>query len=68
MKAAIAANSLFQFAERSRMVPEYSNRSIREIFVDRYRLIYRIKGTQVTIVAFVHGARDLLALLPEVEQ
>jgi hypothetical protein len=37
------------------------------LFVDSYRLIYRIFEETVTIVAFVHGARDLAALLPPEE-
>lgn len=67
-KAETAANSLFQFPERGRIVPEYGESSVRELFVGRYRLIYRIRGGTVTIVAFVHGARDLAALIPEIEQ
>ncbi|MEK6375736.1 MAG: type II toxin-antitoxin system RelE/ParE family toxin [Acidobacteriota bacterium] len=67
-KAEKAANSLFQFAERGRVVPEYGDESIRELFVGRYRLIYRVRGKRVVIAAFVHGARDLLSLLPRIEQ
>ena len=63
-----AANSLGQFPERGRVVPEYRDSAIRELFVDSYRLIYRVFGDTVTIVAFVHGARDLAALLPTLEQ
>lgn len=67
-KAERAANSLYQFPKRGRVVPEYRDAIIRELFVDRYRLIYRIQDNGVTIVAFVHGARDLAALIPKVEQ
>jgi toxin ParE1/3/4 len=63
-----AANSLVAFPERGRVVPEYSDPAIRELFVDSYRLIYRLSHDTVTIVAFVHGARDLAALLPTLEQ
>jgi plasmid stabilization system protein ParE len=31
---------------------------IREIFVFRYRLAYRVEAERVVVVAFVHGARD----------
>jgi hypothetical protein len=31
-------------------------------------LIYRIHAKTATIIAFVHGARDLAALLPDIEQ
>jgi len=67
-KAEKAAGSLFQFAERGRVVPEYGDESIRELFVDRYRLIYRVRGRHVLIAALVHGARDLLSLLPNIAQ
>ncbi|HEV8432703.1 MAG TPA: type II toxin-antitoxin system RelE/ParE family toxin [Thermoanaerobaculia bacterium] len=40
-----AAASLFQFPHRGRVVPEYRDETIREIFVDRYRLIYRVRET-----------------------
>jgi toxin ParE1/3/4 len=63
-----AANSLVSFPERGRIVPEYRDSTIRELFVDSYRLIYRIFNDTVTVVAFVHGARDLVALLPTLEQ
>jgi len=63
-----AANSLVAFPERGRVVPEYRDSTIRELFVDSYRLIYRVSHDAVTIVAFVHGARDLATLLPTLEQ
>jgi len=31
---------------------------IREIFVFRYRLMYRVEDERVVVVAFLHGARD----------
>jgi plasmid stabilization system protein ParE len=67
-RAERAANSLTEFANRGRVVPEYADHAIREVFVDRYRLIYRVRDTQVLIAAFVHGARDLSALLPSLDQ
>ena len=63
-----AANSLFQFPNRGRIVPEYGDDTIRELFVDRYRLIYRIRSDGVLIAAFVHGARDLSAMALTIEQ
>jgi plasmid stabilization system protein ParE len=58
-----AARSLQQFAERGRLVPEEKDPKIRELFVQSYRLIYRIRGNDVQIINFVHGARDLAAIL-----
>lgn len=53
-----AAESLSELPDRGRFVPELSGSRYREIFVGRYRLIYRVGEDIVAIVAFVHGARD----------
>jgi toxin ParE1/3/4 len=50
--------SLETLSERGRVVPEYGDPSIREIFVYSYRLMYRIETETVTVVAFLHGVRD----------
>ena len=52
------AASLETLSERGRTVPEYDDPSIRETFVYSYRLMYRVEGVTVTIIAFLHGARD----------
>jgi plasmid stabilization system protein ParE len=54
-----AARSLGRLALRGRIVPERRDPSIREIFVHRYRLMYRVKPESVEIIAFVHATRDL---------
>ena len=46
-----------------RSVPEFERDDIREVIEGRYRLIYRIKPSQVDILAVIHGAR----LLPDLE-
>jgi plasmid stabilization system protein ParE len=53
-----AAASLTTLADRGRLVPELDDSVHREIFVGRYRLIYRVDSEHVSIVAFVHGARN----------
>jgi plasmid stabilization system protein ParE len=58
----LAGKSLNQFPERGRQVPEMNDDNIREIFVKKYRLIYKIKKNQIIILALIHGARDLAAL------
>ncbi len=55
-----AAQSLKRMAERGRIVPEFGRSSIREIFIHRYRLIYRVADRSIHIVAFIHGSRDLI--------
>jgi len=57
-----AARSLAYLAERGRIVPEFGDPSVRELFVRRYRLMYQVSEQTVYIIGFIHGARDLLAL------
>jgi plasmid stabilization system protein ParE len=53
-----AARSLETLADRGRVVPELEDSSVREVFVYRYRLMYRVDDDSVSIVAIIHGARD----------
>ena len=53
-----AARSLETLADRGRVVPELEDSSVREVFVYRYRLMYRVEDAAVSIVAIIHGARD----------
>lgn len=53
------ARGLDELAERGRIVPEYEDKNIREVFVHHYRLIYQILDKQVIILTFIHGARLL---------
>jgi len=57
-RALNAGRSLDKFAERGRIVPELNEENIREIFVYSYRLIYRIEGDQISVLALIHGYRD----------
>ena len=60
-----AAQSLTEFPLRGRFVPEYRDQVTRELLVGSYRLIYRATEESILIVAFIHGTRDLEALLRE---
>lgn len=40
-------------------VPEYGDESIREVFEHPYRIIYRVTGDDVQVVAVIHSARRL---------
>jgi toxin ParE1/3/4 len=62
-----AAESLAEMSGRGRLAPEFRDPNVRELFVGRYRLIYRISEGAVYILAFIHGARDVAALLGESE-
>lgn len=52
------ASSLAELPGRGRRVPELCDPAVREIFVDRYRLIFFVEDETVTILGFLHGARD----------
>ena len=57
-RALEAADSLATLSERGRVVPEIQDPTIRETFVYSYRLMYHVSDTRITIVAFIHGARE----------
>ena len=57
-RALDAAESLDQFTERGRIVPELNDPDVRELFVYRYRLVYEVSDPRATILGFLHGARD----------
>ncbi|HZL92584.1 MAG TPA: type II toxin-antitoxin system RelE/ParE family toxin [Vicinamibacterales bacterium] len=54
-----AASSLETHAERGRIVPELDRANVRQLLVQRYRVLYEVTPAEVQILAFVHGARDL---------
>lgn len=54
-----AAESLARNAERGRKVPELQDPACRELFVQSYRLIYRVDRAAILILAVVHGRRLL---------
>ncbi len=51
--------SLSRLPFRGRIVPEFQDKSIREIIVYSYRLIYLVESDTAKIVALIHGRRDL---------
>jgi len=51
------SRTLNQFPERGRVIPEHNDSKIREIFIHRYRLIYKIYDEAVIILALIHGAQ-----------
>ena len=52
------AQTLSEFPHRGRIVPEMGNPNMRELFVHRYRLIYKVIDSTVIIITIIHGARD----------
>jgi len=49
-------------------VPEFNNPAVREIFIKKYRLIYKIEKKIVYIIGIIHGARDLSTLWEQGER
>ena len=41
-----------------RVVPEFNRPELRETFLGRYRVVYRVEGTEVTLVTVFAGPRD----------
>jgi len=60
-----AAASLTTLSERGRRVPEVGDPKTRELFVQRYRLIYEVHPTEVHVLGFLHGVRDFEKWLRE---
>ena len=47
------------FPDSGRRLPEAPTLDIRELIESPYRLIYRVKGEVIEVVAIVHGRQDL---------
>jgi plasmid stabilization system protein ParE len=61
-EAFAASDTLAEFANRGRVVPEFGDQSIRELFLGSHRMIYQVSTDRVFIIGLVHGARDLSAM------
>ena len=55
-----AAGSLSELSERGRIVPELGPPR-RELIVEGYRLVYRVRQDRVQILRVIHGRQDFLA-------
>ena len=61
------AESILEFSEMGRLVPEIGDSSIRERFVHRYRIIYRLEVARVLVVAVIHGRQDFGPLAARIQ-
>ena len=52
------SKELARFPQVGRMVPEFGDPSVLEVFVYSYRLMYRITPKQIDVVALIHAKRD----------
>jgi plasmid stabilization system protein ParE len=55
---------LVTFPDSGRQVPEVGRPEIREVIEGPYRVIYRVTGSQIAVLAVVHGRRASIGLLP----
>ena len=58
---------LIDFPQSGRIVPEIGDRSIREIILGNYRIIYRLRSEAVEILTVHHGAASARSKETEVE-
>jgi plasmid stabilization system protein ParE len=52
------AESIPEYPELGRIVPEIDDPAIRERLLHRYRVIYRLDEARVLIAAVIHGRQD----------
>jgi len=52
-------DQLVDFPRSGRVVPEIGDRSLREVILGNYRIIYRLRGEAAEILTVHHGARLL---------
>jgi plasmid stabilization system protein ParE len=54
----VAADSLAEFSERGRLVPELSLPDVREIIIEKHRLVYELAAGRVYVLRLIHGTQD----------
>lgn len=53
---------LYNFPESGRIVPEFGQKSIRELIEGNYRIVYKIHADQIGIARIHHTARLLIKI------
>ena len=61
------AETIPEFPELGRIVPEIDNAAIRERFVYSYRIIYRVQSDGILVAAVIHGSRLLQPFIERIE-
>jgi len=59
------AERLATFPMIGRRVPEAESENVREILYRSYRIIYRLTGERIDVLAVIHGSRDLWSQNPK---
>ncbi|NET62153.1 MAG: type II toxin-antitoxin system RelE/ParE family toxin [Symploca sp. SIO2E6] len=52
------SQQIAEFPYSGRTVPEFQDKSIREVISRPYRIIYRIKANQIDVLAVVHSSQQ----------
>jgi len=53
-----SADTLASFPERGHVVPELKIPVVRQLVVEKHRLIYRLESTRIVIARLLHGRQD----------
>ena len=53
-----ATRGLAKYPLAGRTVPEFDDKTIREVFVHNYRIVYQLGTETVTVAAVIHGKRQ----------
>lgn len=56
-----AGENLSRLSGRGRIVPEFNQENLRELLIENYRLVYRVKSASVEIITVFEGHRQLKA-------
>ena len=55
-RIAARAEAVARLPRSGRKVPEYGRDDVREVFVGRYRIVYRIERTLILVVSVFEGS------------
>jgi plasmid stabilization system protein ParE len=61
-----SSESLSALSQRGRIIPDFGDPTLREIFVNKYRIMYEVKASEIVIIAIVHMSRDLQNVFPDI--
>ena len=61
------AETIPDYPELGRVVPEIGESTIRERFVYSYRIIYRVEPERILVAAVIHGSRLLQPIARRIE-
>jgi toxin ParE1/3/4 len=56
-----AGETLSRLSSRGRIVPELNQVNLRELLIENYRLVYRVKSTSIEIITVFEGHRQIKA-------